>query len=332
MKNKILLLFLVAFSQIAYGQKPNTKTISLGYIQLPMVPLATNIKTYYAFINNKVPSLNISNTSELTLEGYKKVATKEGADLLVQLNIQAASYESAVKKTTYKEKVNDSTFIDKTGGAYTVTAYLTTGYIIKDFKNNKVIVSKSNLHHTNVFESDPFDTYNMAVQYVNEHKGSHAKDLYNDIYNEARKEFSTFANDIYGYPLKYVHAPIARGKGKKHDYSDLAFAFDNLQITAKQSKGKELTDIQIQALNKSIETWQKALKEYQPNTKKARIGDKIIGHIYFNIAAANFMLKEYDTALKNLEKAAETKSANYKAVKFTAIIKDLQDRQSKQNL
>lgn len=332
MKNKILLLILVAFSQIGYGQKPNTKTISLGYIQPPMVPLATNIKTYYAFINSKVASLNITNSSELTLEGYKKVTSKEEADLLVQLNIQVASYESAVKKTTYKEKVNDSTFIEKTGGAYTVTAYLTTGYIIKDFKNNKTIVSKSNIHHTNVFESEPFNSYNMAVQYVNEQKGSHAKSLYENMYKEARKDFLTFANDIYGYPLKYVHAPIARGKGKKHDYSDLTFAFDNLQITAKQNKGSELSPVQVTALNKSIETWQKAIEEYKPKTKKARIGDKIIGHIYFNVAAANFMLKEYNTALTNLAKAAETKSANYKATKFTAIIKDLQERQSKQNL
>lgn len=333
--NKIILItILLICYRGAYSQKPNTKSVYIWYVQPPSVPLDPELKTYYQYTSNQIPSLDEELTNsyyDLKFNGYKRVSSKEDADILVQLSLQKASFESSVDKATYSVKVNDSTYVKKEGGQFKVIAYLTSGYIIKDLKNDRTVVTKSNIHHKKEFESKIYKTYNEAVHAVNKGAALKAKDLYKEIYDIARKEFLTFLNDTYGYPLKGVSVPIARGKGKKHDYSDLQLAFDNLSIVAEQSKGKELSEQQIDVLTKNIENYQQAIDEYQPN-KKARIGDNILGNLYLNIGAHFFLLGDFEKSLINLDKAKDTKGIRAKTSYLIGIINDLQERTKKQNL
>ena len=63
------------------------------------------------------------------------------ADILIGLNINNVSWESDVEKAKYKQKINDSTYVDKEGGRYFIKASMNYSKTVKDVKNNKFLMS-----------------------------------------------------------------------------------------------------------------------------------------------------------------------------------------------
>ena len=174
-------------------------------------------------------------------------------------------------------------------------------------------------------------SYNSAVSKYKEHKNRIGHELLRGVYEEVLNAFISNLNNKYGYPIKQVGIPIARGKGKKHDYSDLEKAYNNFTVACNQIKENGMSVELTPTIDKCIQTWELAIAEYQPKTKKARIGDKNIGYINYNLAGAFFMKQEWDVALEYLIKVKNTKGQHYIACGFEEIILDLKKRYSLQN-
>ena len=104
---------------------------------------------------------------------------------------------------------------------------------------------------------------------------------------------------------------------KKFDYSDLdqakAAAFAGLEAM----DGKIPGELTKSKLEEAIAAWNKALEEFEPGAKKARINDKIAAALYHNIGYAYL-------ELNNIEKAREYAGKAEVLGKFSANVKVLQ--------
>lgn len=325
----IITLFLMAIAAIAFAQKPNTKSVTIKYIQPPVTPLPDNVKTYFFKVENKAAGLKIEALEvqrNFNLKGYTLAASENDADVIFQLTFNSVSYDGEVRKVDYKKKINDSTFIDKVGGEYEVKTDLNTSLFIKVLKNDKILKSgnarANSLNHT----SKVYSTYNEAVAAYNKAKDTHTVELSRELAKRLAIDFSKTSNNNYGYVKKSVYVPIARGKGRKHDYSDLEQAFiefegamDLANETGMTAKLKAITE-------ECILVWEKAIKEFEPDNKKARIGDKNIGHLYFNIAAAKFALQEWQEVYALLDTVENTKGQGQISKIMRDITKELEMR------
>ncbi len=326
----IILAIFIPF--VGMAQKPNTKNVQIKFVQPPAKPLNEGIKTYYSNVINTTAGFSFSTESakdKIRLIGYELANSQEDADILLELSINSVNYESSIRKVKWKKKINDSTYIDKVGGAFTVTANMNVTYYVKDLKTNSKLTS-GNKTHTQSFESKRFDTYNAAVYASNESKGAEGRKLYSTLANTSLSRFNNHVNDQFGFPIKNSLLPVARGKGKKFDYTDLGDAYEKFVNVNKQMNNGELTDDAAAVLKECVFTWEKATKEYVPGKKKTRIGDKNIGHIRYNIALGKFLLRDFDGALQVLDQTSGTKVNKTNVSTLTNLTNHLKERHSLQ--
>ena len=335
MKITLTIIAIILFVNCTlYGQKPNTKAISIDYIQPPLQPLNLNVKTYYSAVSNASDKFEFSISKErsrIVLSGYEKIDSRENADLIISFKINSTSYEGEVKKEVYEKQLEDKSKVKKTGGKYSVDAYLSYSISFQDVKNNIILRNEDGNVAKKTFTSKLYDTYSAAASSYKESKNKVSKDLLRKVYEEELNKYIWGLNSKYGFPIEGLGVPIARGKGKKHDYSDLVSAFDTFSIAVKQFNENNLSPQFNSLVDTCITTWQSAIKEYQPKNKKARIGDKNIGHINFNLASAFFILNEWDKAIEYLEVVSNTKGQKLIALDFKKTILDLKKRHEIQN-
>ncbi len=311
-----LFIFLICFLpfNISNGQRPNTKKVEFKYVQPPSSPLPENVKTYHSSISVKTslftaPSNirdNFGRLIELELKGYEQISSMGDADILIGLTINNVSWESKVEKAKYKQKINDSTYVDKEGGRYFIKASMNYSKTVKDVKNDKFLMSDV-LTKSNGFTSNILPSYNQAIKERNNTLSYKRNNLYNQLFLQAKNDFKYVINDVYGYPLKRLSQPIARGKGRKHDYSDLQKAFDLFKNSSNNYNGHDISEGLEKSILECIKIWDIAIKQYVPKKRRARIGDRIIGELYFNRAYAYFVLRDWNQVYSNLSKAKEFK-------------------------
>ena len=326
----LLAAYIFSFSISLYGQRPNTKKVTFKYIQPPEFPLPSNVKTYYSQVSNystRVTTLNnITPERIISLDGYKKASFLSDADLEIKFSINKASSRNYVQKVNYKEKINDSTYVDRVGGIYIVESTINISTFIKDVLNDRILSSKDGVNRSQKFTSPRYSNYNAAVGARNSNALSDATRAYHALYSASISSFISSINSDFGYPVKKTSQPIARGKGKKHDYSDLNKAFDMFSSTLEKYDGSNLTpEIELGILN-CIDIWNKAILEFVPKKRKARIGDKIIGELYFNLAYAHFILRDWENVYKKLSKANESKGLKRLTKNFDLKTKSLEKR------
>jgi len=326
----LLAAYIFSFSISLYGQRPNTKKVTFKYIQPPEFPLPSNVKTYYSQVSNystRVTTLNnITPERIISLDGYKKASFLSDADLEIKFSINKASSINYVQKVNYKEKINDSTYVDRVGGIYIVESTINISTFIKDVLNDRILSSKDGVNRSQKFTSPRYSTYNAAVAARKANALSDATRAYHALYSASISSFISSINSDFGYPVKKTSQPIARGKGKKHDYSDLNKAFDMFSSTLEKYDGSNLTpEIELGILN-CIDIWNKAILEFVPKKRKARIGDKIIGELYFNLAYAHFILRDWENVYKKLSKANESKGLKRLTKNFDLKTKSLEKR------
>ena len=339
-KSKIyLILSLFVALNFAYSQRPNTKKISVPYIQSPLNPLNKNIEKYISKVVN-YSTIFQTPYSQLNLKGYEKVTSFGEADLEIKFVINNASFSSKVFKAKYKKKVNDSTYVDAEGGKYRVEATINFSKYIKDLKNDKLLISNEGVNITNQFTSDLIKNYDSAVKQHNNNRKSIAIKIFNENAIEGIRIFRNSMNNKFGYPLKFYNIPFARGRGRKFDYSDLSRSFENIEriteiIQSAFSEPNpprygnysgEMTNELSNKINDCIKIWENAIKEYVPKKKRTKIGDKIIDHLYINLATAYFLNGELNKASENLKKVKIKKSEIKAAKQFSSKLEDISNR------
>jgi len=318
---KLLILvgvILVINIELVLAQKANVKNVNVEYIVPPEKPLKSNVKDFYSEVTNKVlefPLMIEQEQQRIHLKGYKRALKKEDADFLVEFKVNSAKFEMKVFKANYEKKINDSISVTRVGAKYEVKAYLGTSVNVKDVANNKVLKSVIGNVAEKTYLSKIYHSYNGAVENVNNNRYDDAKKLYKEIYDSQVHNLVNYLNKNYGFSKDNIFLPISRGKGKRYDYSDLQNAFEKFSEVATLYNKGELTDDALKELDECISIWADAIKEYQPKTRKTRIGDKNIGSLYVNTACAFFLKKEWNKVHEYLEKSKE-----YKGQKVAANI------------
>jgi hypothetical protein len=343
LKYLVYFLFLMIVISELNAQRPNTKNIAIPYIQWPIQPLEENIELYRSTIVNK-STIFYNPISKLKLEGYKETVYMNDADLEIKFVINAISFSSYINKELYDKKINDSTYVKAEGGRYMVESRINYSEYVTDIKNNIELISNEGIIRRNSLSSGFIKNY---IELVNLYKNRRDRDaiaLSGNIINASINSFHYNLNNNFGFPLYTYYMPFARGKGRKFNYSDLKKAFDDFksvsQMTYRTYKNSDrfkegyfndnMKNKILQKLNNCIEIWENAIKEYIPNKRKTRIGDKIIDHLYLNLSAAQFMKtsinNNFDLVYKNLSKVKMNKGEIKKANNFEDKMIDLQDR------
>ncbi len=338
---KLLLFLVLIFPLILCSQRPNKKRIAIPYLQPPSNPLNKNIESYFSSVVNNSTVFQPTSPN-LKLKGYQRAESSNNADLDIKFVINNVSFSSNVFKEKYKKKVNDSTYVSAEGGRYSVEAVINFSEYVTDIKNNKNIISNEGILSNKSFVSSLIKNYGEAVKIHNSRKRRDAIGLYVQIANESINRFIVNVNNNYGYPFYYYYMPFARGRGRKHDYYDLAQAFNDFEkvreITKKAFSGNNpprygsfsaaMRDELSKKLDGCIEIWQNAINEYVPKKRKARIGDKIIDHLYLNLSAGYFLKGNWNKVYQTLSKVNLGKSEIKKASKFKSKVKELENRVS----
>ena len=337
-KKYIIILSLFLCLNNLYAQRPNTKKISIPYILQPVNPLDDNIKYYSSSFVNNSTNYQASGLSP-KLKGFQLLNEGE-VDLNIRFVINSSSFTSIVEKVNYKEKINDSTYVNKVGGVFKVNAKINHSCYLTDKRTDKKLISNEGHIERKLFVSSRFSTVQAAIDARNSSAQSRGVSLINDMSRASVIAFERRLNNEYGFPLFYHSIPFARGRGRKHDYSDLEEAFNDFktftEIIKSAFEGEnhprfgnftlEMNNEIIAKLNNCITIWKNAIEEYDSKKRKAKIGSKIIDNIYLNLSAAHFLHEDwkevYETLSKVKIKKREIKTAN----NLLNLSKDIENR------
>ena len=343
MKKIILLFVSILFLFQLNAQRPSAKQIAIPYLQYPSFPLEKNIETYFFKIINNSTALYTRNL-KLKLEGYKELDFYSNVDLEIKFVINAVSFSSYIKKEIYNKKINDSTYIKAQGGRYFVEARMNYSEFINDTKNSSVLLSNEGVIKLSTFDSGLIKNYNETVKRHNNNRDRHAFILHGNMINFSIIKFNNELNNKHGFSLRTHYMPFVRGKGRKFNYSDLNKAYNNFKSVSENTyqafrkdnhskfgdfKENDENNNRLK-LDNCIKIWENAIKEYVPNKRKTRIGDKIIDYLYLNLSAAHLMnaysSDNWDDVYNNLSKVKVNKSEINKANSFKSKVIEIQKR------
>ena len=343
MKKIIILLVSILFLFQLNAQRPSAKQIAIPYLQYPSFPLEKNIETYFFKIINNSTALYTRNL-KLKLEGYKELDFYSNVDLEIKFVINAVSFSSYIKKEIYNKKINDSTYIKAQGGRYFVEARMNYSEFINDTKNSSVLLSNEGVIKLSTFDSGLIKNYNETVKLHNNNRDRHAFILHGNMINFSIIKFNNELNNKHGFSLRTYYMPFVRGKGRKFNYSDLNKAYNNFKSVSENTykafrkdnhskfgdfKANDENNNRLK-LDNCIKIWENAIKEYVPNKRKTRIGDKIIDYLYLNLSAAHLMnaysSDNWDDVYNNLSKVKVNKSEINKANSFESKVIEIQKR------
>lgn len=328
MKSFMLILILLCSQSLAFAQKPGTKRVDIKYIQPPSIPVSDDVKTYYVEVRNSDGGieLNIENQqNQIVLEGFERAVVLEEADLHIRYDLQRTYYERGEMKKEQRKRKEKDQEVAYNVWFWTTTAKVSIGYEVKDIVNDKFLDSHAGESFKKSKTSDEYTSYSKADDARDEYKNV-ARGLAAQTFSEEIKKFNTKINDKFGFPKRNFNVPIARGKGKKHDYSDLEGAFEEFSAAIAIYNESGLTDEVIEKVNNCITVWEAAIQEHAPGDKKARISDKNIGHINNNVATAYFVLQDWDNFTKYLDVASAEKGQATHISYARELVADLKNR------
>ncbi|AUP80795.1 hypothetical protein [Flavivirga eckloniae] len=307
---KINILFFVFFICFISITAQNTKSnkIEIAYTQLPTHPLEKDIKSYkLAFKNQSAIDFSgvFNPESKISIDGFEKKLVDP--DFTVHIDI--SGFESKSYVTT-----------NKTGGLG-ASATQTYVYIIEGILQASTYIYDSRDGSTYYLDElkniDELTIQNRSKQsYNTEDEAKKALNLAKkkelNLLNEAvKKQFlsfiSMYLNTKHGYSLKKEHYPIWSIKSKKFDYAKIDEAASNYNQAVVQISADGTPQSAKDLLKKSVLIWEDAVKQYDPNNKKARISTKNVGALYLNLVMANVWLQDFDKASLYFDKAKKAK-------------------------
>ncbi len=156
-----------------------------------------------------------------------------------------------------------------------------------------------------------FDNTTALTQYWELYENSFLAQLDENAVRGAMSRLGGVLDNNYGFTRITRNSEIFTVKPKKFDYPEyeeayvLAIAgFSALSDEANRATAND-------KLNKAIEWWEKALKDSQPDNKKARIDGKVTAATYVNIAECAIFAQDYTKAQTYISKAKLMKYNKY---------------------
>ena len=163
--------------------------------------------------------------------------------------------------------------------------------------------------------------------YPSYNKEAFLTQLQNKVIEDNMKVINGLINSKYGYQKAKRTSTITRIEPKKFTYDYFQQAYES----AVAGYGILITDFKgaSEKLNKAIDLWEKALTEFNPNEKKARIDGDVAIASHFNLAEAYIWINNFAKADEHLSKiiGLEPSNKEKKAVEeLRNLLKDQKTR------
>ncbi|MEE4196367.1 MAG: hypothetical protein V2I54_01875 [Bacteroidales bacterium] len=120
------------------------------------------------------------------------------------------------------------------------------------------------------------------------------------IKNENLKELDKFLDNQFGYTTLKRTAEIGMVKPRKYDYDEYTSAFENIFMG--YSYLLDNAEEARQYIQEAVNLWEAALKESDPDDRKARIDNKVTAITHLNCAQAYVWLNDFQKAKIHLMK------------------------------
>jgi hypothetical protein len=334
MKATKALLTALAVCGICSGltaQKYKSKFAYFGYYEYPKVSLDTPSYRTYSVTGNLPDYMGGGYAlarQQYDMRGLRR-SPQPGGDIEVLLNF--AYY---TEDPYGRPKLQQGSKTVKANGRdtsvpvynYTGSFYQPYEYTIMDNAKGKALFTFADRGRYNI-ATDWYGSSDEAVRNWETTLRTQVAQQSNNVLREASGVIQTIATREFYTGSAKGQAEIMYMKDRD-GYPDLDSAFQIALgayafITAEQ-KGRH--DSFAGAIAPAEAIWQRALAQYEPDSKKARINGKAANLILFNLAHAAFWKNDFALAMEYAEKAGENDKRDGWVNGFTEKVKDRKER------
>ncbi|MBN2612240.1 MAG: hypothetical protein JXB00_11835 [Bacteroidales bacterium] len=322
---KIIGVFIVTVFCLSFGYSQNPDKNSVGkynYIRLPLKPLPKEYKSYVVEVSTASGDKYIR---DIIMGGINVAGFQKSADGSFDFKVFIDEYPYETTKPEQKTSVKKYT---KDGVEKTETYYYyvwSSSYKIKAVlynQTNEPVYNKEfdlGGNHSTGEKGNPSDAYKEYGNMLGSNKQNAMK---NGIGN-----LNSDLNNLYGYYPSWFTPDIYTIKAKKFDYSDFDQAFTLANEACQIVIGDEnAVDAARGKFEEAIAIWNKALAEFNPEVKKARVDKDVAFAATFNIAISQLLMKQYNECVVTVEKCRELKKSGGGILELKNLAEDMQKR------
>lgn len=289
---------LLVAANIGWAQELQFEQVTIKHKRLPHQPLDRGINSFTNSLEVADSDLKPKELQDLRLDflsvsGYEYNALS--ADISIELEV-----DEIRRNTQY---VVDKTFTRMRGqDEITVPAYQ---YIFKyEYPYTLRVI---NTRDSSVLYEEK-DNYEIKYKYPENEKVSSRNEL-DELYSEHSsiiksnirivalirllRQSKNTIESLHGYPVMKLEINMGYvKKHKRHDYSDLYFAFQGMKQGLQQlEEDWYLDNMDDNPLHNSLKIFNRVKSEYKPGNKRSRITERVYFLVNHNAAICNFFIK-----------------------------------------
>ena len=315
----------------ATAQKYKSKTVDFDYYQFPQIKLDTSVYRSYS-VSGSLPDY-MGGSYALIRQGYPIVGLRRnaqpGGDIEVLLNFayyQEDSYARPSLQTGSQKAKLDGRDTTVTVYSYQGAFYLPYEYTLRDNVKGKDLFTAAGRKRLAVAT----DWYRSSDEAVRNWENT-VRSL---IARQSGAVLREVSSGIEGNITGFFYSGAMKGRAEvfymkdKEDFADLDSAAQ-LALAAYPLISAELVG-QHNAFAKAVlpaETiWLRALSQYEPDNKKARINSKTANIILHNLAWASYWKNDFTAALQYADRADDNDKRDGWVPGFLRTVKDRKDR------
>jgi hypothetical protein len=143
------------------------------------------------------------------------------------------------------------------------------------------------------------------------------------------KYMNDILNNRFGFTKLNAQEEIFLVQAKKFQYPDYQQAFEATTLGLGQLSADVQRTVAAQNLNSAVGIWENALKESQPENKKARVNGNVTTATFFNIALVSIYANEFGKAeiyLNKIFASDASKREQRRVERIKAFLKDQKSR------
>ncbi|MEZ4946415.1 MAG: hypothetical protein R2804_12845 [Cyclobacteriaceae bacterium] len=272
------------------------------FYRYPLHPLDKSLKTYSVSIQELGSFLDKQQKDTLleramVLPGFERV--KAGGDVQIELIMNPLSINN--KELKDEPRTNEKDGVKTTFHQYWYEISYNFPTRIRLLARGEVITEQDlpGFYTTQYYPQNRNSLSGIQKEYDNDFHFRNV--LLGKRLDERKREIRDWLFSNYGYGFEGRLIDVATVKDKKGEYPDISKGL-SLMIAAIKStdQKKDYIDENFSdKLRQAIALYEKELKEFSPD-KKARINEKVKNMLHFNIALAQYLMRDFDEAEQSL--------------------------------
>ena len=319
----MLTLVTLGFSIDVYSQSLSKNDLTYLFTRLPKILLEDSVKSYYLTIEiDSVQNDFIRNTfinaveKEVWMNGFKKTTNK---GLEIKINLKKLDvYRKTAQNSSDANKVANQIFFK----------YPIKYEVLMPKTKETVLRWSMGDNYTSYFTEWIASVPGLDNQYQNEINGGMILRKEKQLQQNAKflgVQIRSFLDYTY---MRGEPTFMSVKKHKNHQYIDLNGAIASAKEVFATTNMKEpefSEEAKIRLTKECISVWEKALQEFDPKDKKARINKKIAEAIYQNLYILHSEMMNFDLADK-CKQEADSKFKNSIGKKWIEQAEDARER------